>query len=32
MAPKQIQLCFLEIANVGGYMASGQWKSVAIDC
>ncbi|CAK7237231.1 hypothetical protein SCUCBS95973_009890 [Sporothrix curviconia] len=26
MAPKQIQLCFLEIANVGGYMASGQWK------
>ncbi|KAL1894349.1 hypothetical protein Sste5346_005848 [Sporothrix stenoceras] len=26
MAPKQIQLCFLEIANVGGYMASGQWR------
>ncbi|KAF2005828.1 coenzyme dependent N5,N10-methylene tetrahydromethanopterin reductase [Amniculicola lignicola CBS 123094] len=26
MAPKQIQLCFLEISCVGGYMASGQWK------
>ncbi|KFA62640.1 hypothetical protein S40285_08028 [Stachybotrys chlorohalonatus IBT 40285] len=26
MAPKKIQICFLEIANVGGYMASGQWK------
>ncbi len=26
MAPKQIQLCFLEIPCVGGYMASGQWK------
>ncbi|KAI1344642.1 Nitrilotriacetate monooxygenase component A/pristinamycin IIA synthase subunit A [Xylariaceae sp. FL0016] len=26
MAPKQIKLSFLEIANVGGYMASGQWK------
>lgn len=29
MAPKKIQICFLEIANVGGYMASGQWKSVS---
>ncbi|EXJ80690.1 hypothetical protein A1O3_06974 [Capronia epimyces CBS 606.96] len=26
MAPKQIRLSFLELANTGGYMASGQWK------
>ncbi|KAF2108487.1 luciferase-like domain-containing protein [Lophiotrema nucula] len=26
MAPKRIQICFLEIACIGGYTASGQWK------
>jgi hypothetical protein len=31
MAQKKIQVCFLEIACVGGYMASGQWKSVISD-